>query len=167
MGREVVAANEVQIRQATVNDVERLVPIGQAFFAEFALPGRFNPTHFCQMWERVFTSGLAVVVIAERDDEVVGAIGVLLYPDLNTGDLWAQETFWYVAQEQRRSRVGIELFIAMECLVRERGAVGMRMIHLTTSDARLQKWYAKRGYRPLEVCYIKEWDSWPLEQRQR
>jgi len=148
------------IRAAQVADLPQLIELGQAFYAEGRLPGRFNPRHFIQVWGQLITTGVGVLLIAERDAQFLGAIGGLIYQDPGTGDHVAQEAFWFLQPAARKGRLGLRLLDAFEREANRRQCARVLMVHLETLQAgRLAAFYQRRGYQLVETIYAKE--LWP------
>jgi GNAT superfamily N-acetyltransferase len=147
------------VREATVADLLMLAGHGHEFFAEGGLPGRFKAEVFVQNWRMLLDGGVGVIFMACRDGELAGAIGGLIYPDVNDGELTTMETFWFVRAAHRGGTLGLRLMQRYEDWARWRGAARIGMVHLTgLMPDRLRSIYERRGYREAEIHYFKPLD---------
>jgi len=149
------------IRALNVKDLPLCVPFGHAFIEEKHLPGPFNPEVFLKNWTFFLTKYPSVIFGLWKDGELIGAIGGMISPDLNTGQLLAVEFFWYVGQAHRGAPGSIKLVRRFKSWGEENGASRWKMIHLldegeTPSDVRLGRVYAKLGLTPSEVGFDGE-----------
>lgn len=146
-----------EVRRArTILDLEDALALGPAFYAEAGLPGRFDQGTAVRTWSQLIKGGAGMVAMLIEHGEVVGTIGGILHPDINDGALVASEAFWFVAPEAR-GRGGLALLDEYERWAREVGASRVSMVHLfSLKPAPLARLYERRGYRPVEVHYIKE-----------
>jgi GNAT superfamily N-acetyltransferase len=143
-------------RVETILDLEDALALGPEFYAEAGLPGRFHQGTAVRTWAQLIKAGTGMVAVLGEPGCVVGAVGGLLYPDLNDGALVAAEAFWFVSPGAR-GRGALALLDEYEAWAREAGAARLSMVHLVSLNAdRLARLYARRGYRPVEVHYIKE-----------
>lgn len=139
-------------------DLRRFAPLGEDFFKEAQLPGKFNPEHWEQIWTTLLVDGIGEVWYYENVEhrEVVGAIGAVIAPDIHTGDLIATESFWFVSK-QARSKAGFELFHKLVERAEQRGCKRVMMSAVLHSPTFLSvnKFYTQRlSMRPLETSYI-------------
>jgi hypothetical protein len=142
-------------RIAEVADVPRMVPLAQLFFDEGAIPGKLSPEHFVANLTMLLEQGLGLYILAEENGEVVGGIGGVITPDLLTGDVTANEIFWFCHPEHRGC--GLRLLNLFEEESTRRGAVRVHMVHLINycSD-RLDRLFERRGYRLVEKAFTLE-----------
>ena len=96
------------------------------------------------------------MIFALTDGEtVVGMIGGMAYPEPYSGDLVAQEFFWYVRDGHRGG--GIRLYRAFEAWAREKQCLEIRMGHLSDSmPEKLKRVYVALGFREVETNYSKD-----------
>ena len=99
--------------------------------------------------------GMAHILIAEEEGEILGAIGFIVGPDLHEEKKVAVETFWFVAPEHRG--IGAHLFYAFEKRATELGCKRKAMVHMVDSyPESLKAFYEKNGYHLAECHYIKD-----------
>ncbi len=146
------------IRQATVEDLPRMESAARAFFASSRFLRRFDMDRFIRAWAALLSSGTGVIFALFDRDEVCGAIGGVVYPDINTGELIASEFFWFIRPGSRGD--GLRLYRAFERWARTQACRQIRMVHLTDSmPDRLARVYRRLGYLPAETHYVKELES--------
>ena len=153
-----IATETMQIRALTVQELPKCLPLGAAFMAEKQVPGTFSGDVFVKNWTSFLTQFPAVIFGLWKDTELIGGIGGMVFPDLNTGVPAAIEFFWYVGTEHRNTIWSVKLVLRFRKWGRDRGAQRFRMIHLLEpgedpSTVKLAGFYQKLGLRPIEVSY--------------
>ena len=145
------------IRPVGVDELFLCIPLGHAFYEEASLPGHLLPRVFVETWHQFLSSGVGQILGLWQDGTLIGAIGGLLARDPNTGQLMAQELFWFVAPEVRTGMGAIRLYKAFERWARTQGALRLVMTALAGSYAeRLGAVYRTLGFRLLETNYVKD-----------
>lgn len=140
-------------------EIPRLVPLAEEFYNQGFLPGTFDPQEFIRHWQQFTSGGPGIVIAAEDFGEVVGAIGGLVGPDINTGDRVLFEQFWFVTRDHRKGSLGDELLGRFENEARSLGCHRVNMVHLADEiGAKLGAVYRRRGFIPSEMHYIKTLD---------
>lgn len=135
--------------------VPELARLGRQFQEEGAIPGKFIPEVFVKTWNNLLGINLGILFGLEKDGQLVGGLGAILFPDPNDGELVANETFWFVSKEHRGQ--GLKLLDAFEGWARDFGVKRVSMVHLENLSPRaLNRLYRLRGYRPVETHYFKE-----------
>jgi len=143
-------------RRFVPSDVPVLAEMGLKFFRAGSLPGTFNPQVFAEFWTETLSGGVGIVLLLLFDDEPVGTIGGIVFSDPCTGDIIAQETFWWVDEEHRGSP-SAGLITIFESEAKRRGAQRVAMSAIVGLKHRaLARFYGGRGYRPLEHSFVKE-----------
>jgi len=135
------------IREATLEDIPWLADIGRKFFAANEWPVKMNfSDEFLEKTLTHLINDEAGYIL--RNDH--GCIGCLFYPHYFTGELTAQELFWWADKD------GLKLLKAFENLAKEKGAKSIAMITLHgLNPERVGGLYERMGYFPLEHTYIK------------
>ena len=141
----------------TLDQLPLCQPLAKEFWDERHLPGTFNMDHFTQSWTTLMATQPAVIFGLFYDGELVGALGGLVAPDIHTGEIVANEFFWFVLRKARKGTGAIRLIREFEHWGEENGATGF---HLTAiidghDDARLDKLYQRFGYTALEKGYVR------------
>lgn len=146
-----------EIRPLTAEELPLCLPLGEHFFEEAALPGDWNGDAFLGQWESFYGLGIGRIWGAFEGEDLVGVCGGLAFPDSNTGKERAQELFWWVEPEHRKSGAALALLRHFESWAEERGceAVTMAYLHSTGNGGALDRWYRRRGYQPMETHYVR------------
>jgi len=136
------------IRQATAEDVPRLVEMGRRFRSEtgYAKVLAENPAKMAELATQLAASG--GLLVSEREGELVGMLGYVVYPHFISGESTAGEVFWWVEPEHRGE--GLKLLKEAERRAKAVGAEKMQMIAPTDRVATL---YLRLGYEFVEASY--------------
>jgi len=154
------------IRQALTTDLDQICELGEIFFIECKLPGKFNAVVFKRTYSVLMVEGLAEIWVLEQAGVIIGAIGGMFSPDPFTGDPVAVETFWYVHPDHRHLG-GLKLLHKFIDRAIEKSCMRVQMAAILRSPAfdNVQKLYMDIGMIPMETYFnlniIKEW---PLPQ---
>lgn len=106
-------------------------------------------------YETMIDNGNAIVMVLEKDNELIGSLGFLIAPDIHNGITIAVETFWF--SDPRKRGYGLLLLNAFEKYAQENKIKKVAMVHMMDSyPNRLENLYLKRGYKLMEKHYIKE-----------
>lgn len=142
------------IRAATAADLPRLAGLARQFYAASRVLRRFEIECFVAFWTGMLAGGAGVIFLAEAGENIAGVIGGLVYPEPYSGELLAQEFFWYVDEQQRGQ--GVRLYLRFERWARERGCAEIRMAHLVDSmPEKVARFYERAGYTKVETLYSK------------
>jgi GNAT superfamily N-acetyltransferase len=149
------------IRALTVHELYLCEPFGQAFIKEKGLPGPFDAAHFNKNWTMLLQPPYRGQLLGLWHDEaLVGGIGGIIAPDMNTAVDVLNEFFWYVDPAHRMSSYSVRLMSQFKMWGIHHGAKRWRMVHLLSdgetedpTSVRLAEFYKKRGFRPIEVTY--------------
>jgi len=138
------------IRFATEKDRAALEKIGQRYSEETIL-GKLTNDQMTGIIDVCLLSG--VVLLAERDNEVVGIIAGRFIDGFSMG-LFFEEVLWYVNPEARG--LGIMLFKRLLKTCEDKGCKGVSMWaycneHLEGVD----KLYKRSGFKEIERKYYK------------
>lgn len=141
----------MKARPATIEDLPECLRMGRAFAHAAKLDADdeslIGTLHLLLREGALFVTG----------DPVNGMVGGLAYPAYYNRSLCsAQELFWFVDPNARRSGAGQALFDALQEWAREKGAHTLTMVTLDDLDGeRVADFYCSRGYRPLERNFMK------------
>lgn len=150
--------SDYTVRTLLLDELPACAEMGARFYQEFlASNGTFVPSVFLANMTSFYNLGIGAVMGVWRHAVMIGAVGVLLSPDLFDGRSCATELFWYVDREHRGGRGGILLIHAFEDWARARGAVEVRLTRLEANDhaGGFDRAYRRWGYAPLEHGYWK------------
>jgi hypothetical protein len=142
------------IRQATVNDLSQLSVLASEFHNEATLPAKLDVGVWKRSWGNLMDIGAAVVLVKQEGYEFTGAIGCIIYPDMNSGEWTADEAFWFQSKGSRGG--GLKLLKAMESTLKELSIKRLFMIHLECLNGRLGRIYERMGYTKVETRYVKD-----------
>jgi GNAT superfamily N-acetyltransferase len=141
----------------SISELETLAPMGERFFAERKnLPGTFNKERWIETWDRLLRiNNIAMFQLLDPKGKQQGAIAGIVTNDLNTGDLIAVEQFWYVERTARGH--GLSLLKHFERWALGCGATRVTLGHVWdgAKQAVWERFYAMKGYKPLEIHYYK------------
>lgn len=141
------------IKELKVEELAAAAKIGEKFWAEGALPGSIKPDVFEKNWTFLLGNGMGRIFGLYEKDELVGALGAIIVPDLNDGELTATECFWFVDEKHRGS--GVRLLLHFMDYVKKFGCVRVNIVHLFNEHAdKLKKLYQKLGFSPVEIHYV-------------
>jgi hypothetical protein len=132
------------MRQATSDDIPRIVDMCREFHAASGLPMEFDPAGMASFAARMIESPDMVIIVS--DD---GLIGGLLMPAYCAPN-WkiAGELFWWAKGS------GLQLLSAFEQWGRDNGANEVRMTTLSALQ-RADAILLARGYANVETSYTK------------
>lgn len=136
------------IREATVDDIPRLLAMGKTFAAKARLEDHvgYDPASMAATFEAMIERDEFALFIGDH-----GAIGGMVAPHpFNYGLNMADELFWW-----SEGREGLRLLAAFEDWAKDHDAV-VRMTALESVDPdRVGKLYGRLGYTPLERAFVK------------
>ena len=141
------------IREAVAADIPRLVEMGRRFIRESSYRGRIgiNPNALRQLMGKMVGLPSGVVFVSENDGKAIGMVGVHVYDHPMSGELFANELFWWVEPEERGC--GMKLKKRAEAWARAMGAVRIQM---TAPNDRIAQVYRASGYYKLEELYQRD-----------
>ena len=141
------------IRLAENKDIPLMLEMGQRFFdaSGYGSETEFNAEDTEQLFIKLMDAHSLLT------DGEGGMIGFVVFPMfMNTSHVIAQELFWWVDEEKRSSKLGLNLLKAAEATAKELGAKTFNMITLHgLGHERLNDIYLKRGYSRSENTYIR------------
>ena len=140
------------IRPATMQDVPALVAMGQQFAQTEMYRDvlRENPEQMAILAGNLIDHENGAILVIERDDMLVGMIGILCTVHFLSGELCAGEVFWWVTPGKRGD--GVRLLRAAESWAMVRGAKTLQMIAPTE---RVGQFYDRMGFTRIETGYQK------------
>lgn len=101
----------------------------------------------------MLASEAARIFVVEKDDQVTGMLGVMVYRHHMSDELIASEVFWWLDPSHRG--YGIWLLKRAEKWAQAQGAVRMQMMH-PASKPRVGDIYERIGYQRVEISYQKD-----------
>jgi GNAT superfamily N-acetyltransferase len=139
------------VRVATLADVPTLVRMGCAqLTALYPMVAAPDPDRVTAFLTALVTGEASVVFVADAGGAVVGMIGLVRSPHPYAGVVTASELMWWMDPAARGG--GVALLRRAERWALETGATHLQMAAPVT-DARVGRFYQRRGYQPLEAHY--------------
>jgi GNAT superfamily N-acetyltransferase len=142
----------VTIRQATLDDVPRLVELGREFItsSRYRSALRPNPDAMGMLAAKLIEAPHGLVLVSEAGGAVTGMIGVIATFHPMSGDSVMSEMFWYVTPVARGH--GVRLLKAAEAWAKSHDIKQAIMISPTK---KVSAFYRRVGYSKLEEQYVK------------
>ncbi len=148
---------KTRIREATENDIPRIIEMGRSFFDASGYSGiiEFNAETAKTAIETIIIDNHAIILVAEGQERLIGMLAAILHPFyFNINHLTGQELVWWIEPEYRTGTAGIRLIKAIEQWAKSNGAKTFSMISLAV-NRRVEQIYERRGYSPSENLFIK------------
>lgn len=147
------------IRKADDNDFDSVFAMAHKFYQTtvHSKDGSFDVEAAVQEYVQMLTSGF--MLVAEREEELVGVIGCVMSPapfPMDSSQMLCIEKLWWVEPDYRGTRAGPMLHKAAEEEAKAMKADKMIMVSLSTSPPEVDKYYIDSGYSPEETLYFKE-----------
>lgn len=144
------------IRQATEQDLRRISVMGSSFIGD-SISSEFithNVDNFHGMLISLSDADiLSVWVAVTKSDEIIGAVALLLSPNVyNSDELLADIYFINVVPEYRKQGLAKEFMRVAENYAKKRGAVA---VTISFKNKEIADRVAKKGYRMFEYKLIK------------
>lgn len=144
------------IRLLKISELPLAYNLGLKFFKEGNIFGKLKKDTFISTWTNLISKKIGTIFGLFRDNTLIGMIGGVAFPDPNDGELVVTEMFWYM-DKQYRGVGGIKLFKAFKKWAKAINAKRVIMVHLTgLMPKKLEQFYKKQGFSPIETHYIKE-----------
>lgn len=144
------------IRTIEPKELPSFSELGRAFFDKLDLPGEFNADAFCSTWSTLIAAETGFILARFADDVPHEAIGVIIHPDVFSGEPTACTAFWFFREEPRGLEAGL-LYDKLEfyCL-----RLKLKRIYVgALCNDRLPKvggHLLRNGYKLVEMFYRKE-----------
>ena len=143
------------VTQLGLDDLDNLVDLAEEFYSSSQFLNGFDKEISKRSWTNFIAGGTGAIFAIKEDDAFHGMLGVVKFPDINTGELIACEMFWFVSKEHRGK--GLLLVNAFEEWAKQEGCKKVAIAHLEDSmPDSLEKLYVRMGYTLSEKTYIKE-----------
>jgi GNAT superfamily N-acetyltransferase len=145
----------ISIAKALISDLDKISELGPEFYKEGNMPTKYLPEVFKETWSKLIESKMGVIFVMQSNEENIGILGGVKYPDPNSNEIMASEFFWFVRKGYRGH--GLKLLKEFEAWAKEQGATKVIMMHLATlMPEKIKKLYTRMGYEEIETHYLKE-----------
>lgn len=144
------------VRPATVVDFPAIAAVGQHFYETTAYRDIPYSPESMMRWLPIMRQH-RLLYVAEDQERIIGGVGGISAPlYFNDQHRVAQEMFWWVEPEYRKTRAAILLLRAIEKAAADIGCSWWTMILLEGDNAeRIERFYRRDGYRPSERVFTK------------
>lgn len=143
----------MNIRPAQIDDIDVMERMGRDF-AHAAGQSEIDSEVLRQTLVNLMENGISLVA---ENGTVKGAIGGLVYPSWFSGELIAQELWWWCDPEIRGTSTALKLLLSLENEAKNRGATRLMMLCLDGLDGdRIANIYTRLGYHAEERTFSKD-----------
>lgn len=151
----------MNVREATLDDLGPAVQLLVESYSTTEYSEAIKPHydsiagHLIAMMANPF----ALVLVATKDDgEHVGVVGALAHQMwLNRSHVIAQELFWYVQPDHRKTKAGKRLMAGLEDWANNIGADAIAVAAaVNPQQKRMKNIFIKQGYTETETFFTKE-----------
>lgn len=147
------------IRRLQPWELDAALPIARAFHAESGLGSDFDASHFMAGLENWSASGSLYLCASSPDgrlSNVHGCLCGILAPHFMTGEVLANELFWFILPEHRGGKDAIRMLDDFEAWAREHGATHLIMASFARGTPEtVNRLYQRRGFDPIETHHLK------------
>ena len=156
--------NDTIVREAKLEDLDGYVKLAAMFHA--ASPMHNFIDFDAEGYANFFVSSLEKTEVkmwlAEKNGEMIGITGAILFPlYFNPSAFAVQELWWWLTPNARGSGAAKLMYQRIESWAEEVNAAALFMIALEDDKAqKMEKLYARAGYRPMERTFCKGVTSW-------
>lgn len=145
----------IEIRRLCRFNLRALAPLAKEFYASSQFLRRFDLERFTALWKNAMEMEAGTILVAMDGEDIIGAIAGMVYPEAYSGDLIAQEFFWFVHPDHR-GLAGIRLYKAFEDWAKQKGCAEIRMGHLADlMPEKVSHTYQRLGFVEVERNYAK------------
>jgi len=141
------------IRLAEDKDIPALLRMSKSFFnaSGYGKITEFNAQDSEQLLLKLIDANSVLT------DGKGGMIGFVVFPMFMNNDyVMAQELFWWVDEDKRSSKLGLNLLKAAEATAKELGAKSLLMLSLNDLNGeKVNKLYESLGYTKQEQSYMR------------
>jgi GNAT superfamily N-acetyltransferase len=141
------------IREATVDDTDRLVEMAQAFIAESRYADVIVPEPARLALLIAMLLQIGTVLVADTGEQLVGMIALATITPVFGGPPYCDEVAWWVEPSRRSGLTGPRLLRRAEVWARAQGLGSIKMVAPSGTD--VGAFYEKRGYEAIETTYLR------------
>lgn len=142
------------IRKATMDDMPRLIQMGRHFIGQTGYQRHIaaNDIQMQVLAHHLMTNENTTIFAFERDGELIGMLGCMIFDHPVSGEKIASEVFWWVEPESRG--VGFDLLRQFEKWAKAKGAAKMQMG--APAGTTVGKFYERLGFLEVETLYQRD-----------
>ncbi|MEY8099591.1 GNAT family N-acetyltransferase [Falsihalocynthiibacter sp. S25ZX9] len=140
------------IRQALPCEGEAIAELGRDFLAHTGAHIPFDLSYAEHTVRTFISDPTRLALVLEKDGAVVGALLAATSSSPFSPVLFAQEVAWWVSPNARSLR-SLQMIAQYEAWANSRGCRFVAMASL--NDHRLDRFYRRRGFTPMETHYLK------------
>jgi RimJ/RimL family protein N-acetyltransferase len=137
---------------ATTEDVAEILDMSMKFMSETGYTKYSDEQNIRNLIESIVTGRQDQMIILLKPG--VGFIAGQATPFVFGPHYIASEIAWWINEEHRQTGAGADLLEAFEYWAKN--VAGCTLITLTSLDAKVGKFYEKKGYKLHERAYMKE-----------
>jgi GNAT superfamily N-acetyltransferase len=146
----------VIIRQATHEDIPRIVEMGRAFYAASGYEAIAPASIPSIAGLAIVTMEQGVMLVAESDDRVVGMASLFLEPfTFNPEVTVASELAWWIDPDHRGGTLAVRMLHAIGEACQSKGVKVIRMAALESSPPQVAGLYGRAGYVRSDSHYMR------------
>jgi hypothetical protein len=147
------------ISLCTAAELPTVVDLAEWFYYQQQRPGKFDREVWVKIWTTMLDASIGFILQRTSEGRPAEAIGVMLYPDPNNGQLAAYSGFWYITGESKSLAGGL-LYHELERILKERGVQRFFMTALLNQrENKVSQYMLRSGFLPVEVLHVKELSS--------
>ena len=149
----------MRIREATIDDLPRLIEMSRHFIEQTAYGRLLAPAPGVLEAFVAFVQEFGVAIVAEDvgtaagGPQLVGMIGLLAGPHPATGQIMAEEVAWWVEEPYRKGTIGPRLLHAAEAWASAKSVTVLKMV--APAGSNVGGFYSRHGYDALETAFVK------------
>jgi N-acetylglutamate synthase-like GNAT family acetyltransferase len=142
------------IRQATEQDFDRILAMSELFWKETLYSEEFSAEATLPYIKMAFECGL--LAVAQTNGNVKGFCAAVCMPMMGSGVMSGTELAWWIDEDARGGRMGIQLLGYMEYLAKNAGVKYWNMVAMRSSmfDS-VCGMYRRLGYRENELIFTR------------
>lgn len=141
------------IRLAKESDIPELLRMGELFFNASGYKGiaKYNKEDSTVLLKALIELG---TILTDGKSAMLGFVLFPMFMDKST--IISQEMFWWVDEDKRGTRLGVEILKEAEKVSKESGATVMAMLSLNDLNGeKVNKLYSRLGYNRKEQTYMR------------
>lgn len=148
----------LSMRLATLDDVPHIMELGEDLY-------KGSPLEFmdidmskakAQIEAAILDNKTWLTLVSVDGDDVVGVLIAYVFEPMYSKSKIACEVLWHLLPEYRKGRRGVDMMNAFEYWAKLLGCSVAQYGWMTSSPARMEQLYEKRGLKLVEKMYFKE-----------